>query len=97
MEIGIESVGFKASAHLREFVENKLSKLARFEEAIETAQVYFRLENGQDEGKETEIKLLLKGTELFAKKQANSFEEATDLAIDALKNQLQTWKGKKRG
>ncbi len=96
MEVNIEAVGFKASAQLQEFVESKLGKLVRLEEGIESAQVYLRLQNGQEERKESEIKLRLKGGELFAKKQANTFEEATDDAVDALKSQLATWKGKKR-
>ena len=35
-----------------------------------------------------------KGHEFFAKKQCSSFEEATDLSCEALKNQIKKYKEK---
>ncbi len=48
--------------------------------------MYLRLDKDQEEGKNkiSEIKLELRGAPLFARKQSKTFEEATDLAIDAL-------------
>ena len=46
--------------------------------------------------KVAEIKINIPGTELFAKKQCASFEEATDLAVDALRRQIQKHKEKIR-
>jgi putative sigma-54 modulation protein len=43
-----------------------------------------------------EIKLDVKGHTVFAKKQCKTFEEATDLSIDALKKQLVKRKAKIR-
>ncbi|MFL2585498.1 MAG: HPF/RaiA family ribosome-associated protein [Parvicellaceae bacterium] len=40
------------------------------------------------------MKLNLPGKELFAKKQCNSFEEATDGVVDALRRQIKRHKGK---
>jgi len=37
---------------------------------------------------------LLPGNELFAKKQCNSFEEAADSAVQALKKQVEKHKNK---
>ena len=37
---------------------------------------------------------MLKGEDLYASKQSKSFEEATDMAVDALKKQLEKYKGK---
>ena len=37
---------------------------------------------------------MLKGNDLFASKVSKSFEESTDEAIDALKKQLEKYKGK---
>ena len=43
-----------------------------------------------------EIKLLVPGQDLFVKKQAKSFEESTDLAVEALRRQVKKYKEKKR-
>jgi len=55
-----------------------------------------KLENVEDEAnKITEIKLMLPGTQLFAKEQCKSFEEATDLAVECLRKQINKHKQKK--
>ena len=46
------------------------------------------------ENKIAEIKLAIPGKDLFAKKQCKSFEEATDLAVEALRKQIKKHKGK---
>jgi len=97
MKIQIQSVGFTAHSRLMEFVQQKVEKLRRFEDEIEVAEVFLRLENGQEERKVAEIKLLLRGGELFASKQADSFEEAVDDALEALRRQLMKRKGKSQG
>ena len=56
----------------------------------------FRVEKANDDSnKVAEIKIKTPGSELFAKKQCASFEEATDLAVDALRKQIQKNKEKK--
>ena len=47
-----------------------------------------------EENKIAEIRLIIKGTDLFAKKKCKSFEEATDTAIEALRRQLKKHKEK---
>ena len=94
MKVNIQSVGFTAQSRLLEFVEQKVGKLLKFEDRIEGAEVYLKLESGQEERKVAEIKLLVSGEDLFASKQANSFEEATDGATEALRRQLLKRKGK---
>jgi len=41
-----------------------------------------------------EIKLSVPGNDIFAKKQCKTFEEATDLAVEALRRQLKKHKEK---
>jgi len=95
MNVKIIAVRFDASEKLQQFVEAKVSKLSHFLENIMGADVYLRVEVPQQaENKLVEIKLDVPGLELFAKKQADSFEEATDLAVEALKNQIQKHKDK---
>lgn len=97
MNIQIHSVKFDADAKLLEFVKVKVQKLSLFSEDIVNAEVFLRLDNDQEkENKLTEIKLEYPGSTLFAKKQTKSFEESTDLVIDALKKQITKQKEKKR-
>jgi putative sigma-54 modulation protein len=98
MDIKISSVHFDADKKLIEFINKKVNKLVKFYEEIIGAEVVLKLENTQElENKISEIKLSIPGNDLFAKKQAKTFEEATDEAIDALRVQIDKRKGKTRG
>jgi len=97
MNISIKSIHFSADKKLEQLIESKISKLSQFHDSIIAANVYLRLENTQDlENKITEIKLDLPGTELFAKKQSNSFEKSADGTVEALRRQLKKFKEKKQ-
>jgi putative sigma-54 modulation protein len=98
MDIKISSVHFDADKKLLEFVNKKVNKLVKFYEDIIGAEVFLRLENTQElENKVAEIRLVIRGNDLFAKKQSKSFEEATDNAIEALRQQIIKHKEKLRG
>ncbi len=57
------------------------------------SDVVLKLDNNETrKNKIAEIRLILKGEELFAKKQSKSFEEAANQAIDALKRQIEKYK-----
>jgi len=89
MDIKVQAVHFKADQKLIDYTEEKVGKLALFNDHIVTAEVFLRLENTTDvENKVAEVKLLVPGKELFSKKQAKSFEEAVDLASEALRKQV---------
>ena len=89
MNIRINAVKFDADSKLEDFIEKKVNKLGQFFDDIISAEVFLRLENTQDlENKVVEIKLEIPGNDLFAKKQSKSFEESTDSAVDALKQQI---------
>ena len=90
MQITVQSIHFDADLKLIEFVEEKTKKLGVFHPAIHKAEILLRLDkNADQENKITEIILKVPGKELFAKKQCKTFEEATDLAVDALKHQIE--------
>ena len=60
-----------------------------------SGEVFLRVDKANDDSnKVAEIKIKIPGSELFAKKQCASFEEATDLAVDALRKQIQKTKKK---
>ena len=93
MEIKIHSIRFDADSKLLTFIKGKLEKLNLFYDDIIGADVYLRLDRSEDsENKVTEIKLTLPGAELFAKRQTRSFEESTNLAVEALRRQIRKHK-----
>jgi putative sigma-54 modulation protein len=95
MQVEIRSVHFTADIKLINFIKERLKKLEQIQDSIIDAEVFLKLENTNElTNKITEIKLNIPKAELFAKKQAKSFEEATDDAIEALRRQLRKRKGK---
>ncbi|WP_448702943.1 ribosome hibernation-promoting factor, HPF/YfiA family [Mucilaginibacter sp. AW1-3] len=96
MKIRVQSIHFTADKKLLNFIQKKADKLDVFFDQIISGEVYLKLENVEDEtNKITEIKLLVPGTQLFAKQQCKTFEEATDLAIESLIKQIGKHKQKK--
>jgi len=97
MNIRINAVRFDADTKLEQFIEKKVNKLEQFSDNIINAEVYLRLGNSQDpENKIVELRLFVPGNDLFARKETKSFEESTDSAIDAIKQQLLKHKEKIR-
>lgn len=95
MNVHIQSVKFDADSKLIEFVEAKMAKLDRFADRSTGADVILKLDKDHDKGnKVATITLHMPGEDLVAEHQAKSFEEAVDEAIDALKRQLEKFKGK---
>ena len=96
MKITVQSIRFNADKKLLDFIQKKVDKLDTFFDHIINGEVYLKLENVEDEAnKITEIKLMLPGSLIFAKEQCKSFEEATDLAIESLRKQIEKYKQKK--
>lgn len=94
----IQSVHFDADKKLIGFINEKVSKLDQFHDGIVGTDVILRLEKSADQNNKTaEIKLHIKGNQLFAKKQCTTFEEAIDTAVAALKTQLVKHKEKITG
>lgn len=90
MDIRIQALHFDATDQLKEFIQKKVDKLSRFAEDIQAAEVILKVIKPEvANNKEASIKLILGGADLFADKVADSFEEAIDLATDALKHQLE--------
>lgn len=97
MNITTQSIQFKADQKLIDFIQRRVDKLDQFFDQIISGECYLKLENVEDEAnKITELKLNIPGNQLFAKGQAKSFEEATDLAIESLRRQINKHKTKTR-
>ena len=96
MEVKINSVHFTPDQKLVDFVNKKVGKLDTFFDGIINAEVTLKVlkpEVAKNKVSELKISIPANGY-LFAKKQADSFEEATDLAIDAVRKQLDKYKEK---
>lgn len=98
MEVQIKAIHFDISEKLVAFVNKKIEKLTRRYDVVTGAEVNLRLVKPETaNNKEAGIKLSVPGSpDLFASKTADTFEEATDLALAALEPQLERLKGKSR-
>jgi putative sigma-54 modulation protein len=96
MELTIQSVSFDATEQLQAFVEKKIRKLQRFSDDIIQAEVILKVVKPETHNnKDASVKLLLRNSEAFANKTADTFEEAIDLCAVALEKQIIKSKGKK--
>ncbi len=97
MKITVQSIKFDADQKLIDFIKRKSSKLEQYLDNIIEGVCYLRLENVEDEAnKIVELKLNIPGSQLFAKAQAKTFEEATDIAVESLRRQINKHKTKNR-
>lgn len=96
MKVQVHAVHFSADQKLISFIQRKIDKLETFYDRMVNGEVFLRLNNEGVENKTVEIILNVPGNKLFAKEQAASFEAATDMATDALRQQLKKFKTKLR-
>jgi putative sigma-54 modulation protein len=96
MNIKINDVHFSADQKLVEFINKKVGKIETYFDGIIGIEVILKVIKPEtSHNKEVELKLSLPAKDnLFAKKQADSFEEAIDMAIEAIKRQLEKFKDK---
>jgi putative sigma-54 modulation protein len=95
MKLQMHSIRFNADEKLLSFIQKKTDKLDKFFDRIIDAEVFMRLDKDNNmENKIIEIKLNIPGNQLFAKERSKSFEEASDLAVEALKKQIVKHKAK---
>lgn len=95
MEIKINAVKFKADEKLNQFIIDKVSKLEHHAQGILSAEVSLNVDKPEsDNNKVADIRLVVRGNDLYASKRASTFEEAVKDAIDALKPQVEKFKDK---
>lgn len=93
MEIKIKSLKFDADQKLVAFVEKKVSKLEKFYDGLETADVILSL-LPEPENKNAKIQVHVPGQELIVEKNAKTFEDAITECADAMKEKLTRFKEK---
>ncbi len=90
MEIRIQAIHFDATEKLEQFIQKKVSKLEKYYDGIIAVEVSLKVVKPEtSQNKEAGIKVVVpKNEDLFSSKIADTFEEAVDLAVDALSRQL---------
>ena len=95
MKIQIQSIHFDADNKLIEFIQKKVSKLEKFYDHMVDGSVFLRIaKDATQENKISEIKIQIPGNTLYSKHQCKTFEEATDLSVESLRNQIRKFRGK---
>jgi ribosome hibernation promoting factor len=97
MKINLQTLKFKAKQELIDFVDEKVGKLARFDDKIISADVILYIDGAAVPANKTcDIRLIVPGNDDFVKKHADSFEEAIQNCVDALQKILQRKKVQER-
>lgn len=92
MKTRIQTIHFDADKKLLDFVNDKIDKLFKIYNSIESCDAILKLDKNKN--KEVEINLNIPGIRLFSKSQSDKFEMAAEIAIDDIKKQLNTHKSK---
>lgn len=97
MDVRIQAIHFEATEKLVDFINRKAEKAARRNPDITTVDVTLKVVKPETAmNKEVVLKISMpQHAEAVATKVADSFEEAFDLALEALERQLQKNKDKK--
>lgn len=89
MKINLQTLKFTAKQELKDFVQEKVSKLSRYDDKIISADVTLILEESKiPANKVCEIRLIVPGNDDFVKKIGESFEEAILVAVETLQTIL---------
>ena len=89
MEINIQAIKFEPTEKLQDFIHKKVGKLEKFSDEIRKVEVSLKVVKPETAmNKEVSIRVIA-GSELFAEKLCDTFEEAIDNCMDALLKQLQ--------
>ena len=97
MKVQFHSVNFTADVKLLDFIQKKMNKLDMHYDNIVNADVYLKAESSiGTENKYIELKISVPGKELVVKKHSKTFEEAADVATEALRRSLVRYKEKQK-
>ncbi|HEY5749857.1 MAG TPA: HPF/RaiA family ribosome-associated protein [Chryseolinea sp.] len=93
MKVTIQTPGFTARPELLKFTEEHILKLHHLSDRLMESDVVLSIEKSDEKkNKVCEAKIVVPGYDLFARKTADSFEEAVVNTCDALRKQIAAWK-----
>ncbi|MBN9350462.1 MAG: ribosome-associated translation inhibitor RaiA [Chitinophagaceae bacterium] len=95
MKINLQCLKFTAKDRLRDFVNEKVSKLEKFDDRILSAEVTLSVQDGKHvDNKACDIRLVVPGNDLIVKRSAVTFQEAILIAVETLQETLKRKKDK---
>lgn len=96
MNVTIQAINFVATEKLKVFIDKKAERLQRHHTELTTVDVKMTVVKPESaNNKEVVLKAVQPSNEFVATKTADTFEEAIDLALDALSKMLEKTKDKK--
>ncbi len=97
MEVRIQAIHFEIADRLVAFINKKADRLARHNDSISSVDVTLRVVKPETAmNKEAVIKVTVPQHEdIVASKTADTFEEAVDVALEAIDRQLEKRKQKR--
>ena len=97
MEVRIQSIHFDASEQLQVFIQKKVAKLEKYYDDIKKVEVSLKVVKPETaENKEAGVKVIVPSGDFYASKICDTFEEAIDVSVEAIENQLVKYKEKQR-
>lgn len=97
MEITINAIHFDATEKLQDHIQKKVLKLEKSFEDIKKVEVKLTvIKPATALNKQASLSAHVAGTTIFVEKVCDTFEEAVDLATDAMKVQMTKIKEKTR-
>ena len=95
MEVSVNAVKFKPTSALLEFIDKNVKKVETLLPQAIKADVTLKVDKDHDVcNKVADVRVVIAGDDLFASKQCDTFEEAVDQCVDALKKQVDKLKDK---
>ena len=97
MKVNVHAVNFSVDQKLVNFIQERMDKLEKYYDKVVFADIYLKTEKtSEKENKCVDVKMNVPGDEFIVKKQSKTFEEAMDLAAEALERSLLKRKEKLR-
>lgn len=95
MDISIKTIKFDATEKLQEFINKKVGKLDKHCNDIRKVEVSLKVVKPETAmNKQASLTITLPGSELFAEKVCDTFEEAIMESLAAIEKQLGKYKEK---
>ena len=95
MNVSITARKFKAHPSLKEFINDEISSLKRFNDDIINADIILSYQNQSNSVKKAEITLHIPGQTLNANDNSDDFKKAVSSSVEKLIRQLKTLKSKR--
>jgi putative sigma-54 modulation protein len=96
MDIIIQSLGFKASAGLESYIQEKLGKLTPNDNIVRANVTLYKASDNIQQNNYCEIRLEVPGNDHFVKKNSEVFETSVTEVVDTLQKMLHKAKDKQK-